>query len=372
MPFTVRVQNFQSITDATLVVDKFTTITGPNNTGKSAFLRAVQGLFRNTKGTDFVRRGATHCSVQITFEDGASVTWEKGKNVNRYRINSDDWLEKVSHGVPDSVVDVLRVRAVTIANTAWWPQVGEQFNGQVFLLDKPGSVLAEAISDVERVGKLNKALQVAESDRRKARATLKIRRSDEEKTQDKLVLFHGLDDVGKRIEGLEEMREQAVKVRGALVELLRLKEALNRERSVIEKLSGVDKVQLPEKESFSEVLEDLRLYQFLQKAKEDLESASREVRTLQNACEAFDAVDFAEDLEIQTEKTIQSVSALRQFQRNLQEAQRAVLSLSEEVRQATVELVDSQGELHEVLLEMPECPVCGADIQDREGLQHVH
>jgi len=372
MPFTVRVQNFQSIADATLVVDRFTTITGPNNTGKSAFLRAVQGLFRNSKGTDFVRRGATHCSVQITFDDGVSVTWEKGKNVNRYRINSEDWLEKVSHGVPESVVDVLKVRAVNIANTSWWPQVGEQFNGQVFLLDKPGSVLAEAISDVERVGKLNKALQVAESDRRKARSVLKVRRSDEEKTQDKLVLFHGLDDVGKRIEGLEELQEQAVKVRGALLELLRLKEALHREGAVIAKLSGVDKVSLPEKESFSEVLEDIRMHQFLQKAKGDLGSANREVQVLQKACEAFAAVDFAEELEVQTEKALQSVSALRQFRCNLQEAQRDVQNLSEEVRQATVDFVCSQEELHGVLLELPECPVCGADIQDREGLQHVH
>ena len=37
MPLKVRVRNFQSIEDATLVIDGLTVVTGTNNAGKSAF-----------------------------------------------------------------------------------------------------------------------------------------------------------------------------------------------------------------------------------------------------------------------------------------------------------------------------------------------
>jgi DNA repair exonuclease SbcCD ATPase subunit len=373
MPITVSVQNFQSIEDATVVVDGFTAITGPNNTGKSALLRAVQGLFRNTKGTWFVRRGATHCTVKITLDDNTSVTWEKGKKgINRYRINDNDWMEKVSHGVPQPVVDILRVHAVTIGNTTCWPQVGEQFNGQVFLLDKPGSVLAEAVSDVERVGRLNKALKVAESDRRKARSTLRVRRRDEEQTQDKLVQFHGLDDVGRGIENLGELCAHAKRTRSALVELVRLRESLEREQSVIEKLSGVETIVPPDDGLFDEASSAISEHRFLIKAQADLERARLVKQTAQEAVDAFAEVEFDDEMFELAEKTLRSRDVLLGLQRDLRSASGDVESIQVEIRQVTGDLEASERELRGVLLEMPECPVCGADIEGREGLNHAH
>ncbi len=39
----VRVKNFQSIREAEVEVKGLTVITGPNNSGKTAFMRAVKG-----------------------------------------------------------------------------------------------------------------------------------------------------------------------------------------------------------------------------------------------------------------------------------------------------------------------------------------
>ena len=57
MPVRIHVKNFQSIADANLVVDRFTVITGANNSGKTALIRAVQGVFANSSGDAYVRHG---------------------------------------------------------------------------------------------------------------------------------------------------------------------------------------------------------------------------------------------------------------------------------------------------------------------------
>ena len=43
MAVTARVQNFQSVEDATIVIDGLTVITGTNNSGKTAVMRAIRG-----------------------------------------------------------------------------------------------------------------------------------------------------------------------------------------------------------------------------------------------------------------------------------------------------------------------------------------
>ena len=49
------------------------------------------------------------------------------------------------------------------ARRALWPQVSKQFE-QVFLLDLPPSVLSSALSDVDKIQKLEKASGMARSD----------------------------------------------------------------------------------------------------------------------------------------------------------------------------------------------------------------
>jgi DNA repair ATPase RecN len=368
MAIKVRVQNFQSIKDATLVVDGFTAITGPNNTGKSAFLRALQGLFRNTRGSSFVRHGATHCTVCVTFEDGKSVTWEKGKSVNRYRIDAEDWLEKVSHGVPEPVVDVLRVHAVDIGATTVWPQVGEQFNGQVFLLDKPGSVLAEAISDVERVGRLNKALTVSESDRRKVRSKLQLRKQDEEQVQLALVKFRGLDAVGQEIEKLTALQGQAIQAKNLLSELTSIREVLSKERGILSRLEGVERISLPSEEDFQEIRKGVQNHQVLQDLQEKLVKGQQDVRTMSQACEALSGVDLGASFEEPARKAMLSLATLLKLKGDLFSAQRELAQSDADWKSSVSELELATKDFQVLLKELPACPTCGNVL----GEAHAH
>lgn len=191
MTVKIRVRDYQSIEDAEIEVSGLTVITGANNTGKSAMLRAVYGAFTNSRGTKYVRHGKDQCSVTVTFGDGRTVTWEKGEKVNRYTVDGKT-LDKVGSGVPVEV-EALGVVPITASGRELWPQFAPQFTGQVFLLDQPGSVLAESIADVSRVGVLNEALRNAQSDKRTLSSELKVRLGDVLRYETQESGYAGLD-----------------------------------------------------------------------------------------------------------------------------------------------------------------------------------
>ena len=107
MAVQVRVQNFQSIEDASVTIDGLTVVTGANHSGKTAFMRAIRGVFTNAPPGPLVRHGCAYLSVSLVFDDGTSVLWEKGwekpgrkgKTINRYTVNGKQ-IATVGRGVP--------------------------------------------------------------------------------------------------------------------------------------------------------------------------------------------------------------------------------------------------------------------------------
>lgn len=256
----VKIKDFQSIEKADLEIKGFTVITGKNNSGKSAVQRAIRGVFQNARGNAFVRHGATHCEVSLDFEDGNSVTWKKGKKENKYVINGKEY-DKVGAKTPEPLEDFM-VQPITAGGREIWSQFAPQFTGQVFLLNDTGSVLAEAISDVERVQTLNKAMKQSERDKRSANSTLKVRKTDEKAVQTELEHYAGLNALGlllDTIESLETKIEKVDRVVALLNTYLSKRDAL---LSEIDHLTGVTSIQTPDTtklESVSEEMKDLTL-----------------------------------------------------------------------------------------------------------------
>jgi hypothetical protein len=117
-------------------------------------------------------------------------------------------LDKVGIGVPPEV-QAFGVVPVTLAGQEYWPQIASQFSGQVFLIDQPGSVLAEAVSDIEKVSKLNKALKQAESDKRENNSKLAIRNTDLKKAEAELLSYSGLDIIEELYKQIEALNTKA-------------------------------------------------------------------------------------------------------------------------------------------------------------------
>ena len=244
MTVRIRVREFQSIEDAEIEVTGLTVITGQNNSGKSAMVRAMFGAFTNARGSKFVRQGKDHCTVDITFADGRSLTWEKGDKVNRYVVDGKT-LDKVGQAVPPEV-EALGVVPITAAGRELWPQFAQQFTGQVFLLDQPGSVLAESIADVARVGVLNEALRASQSDRRGLSSELKVRQSDVLRLEVLESSFAGLDTVEVLAGEAEVLRTEVLRQTTLLGEAKGFHDDYGEHAAVVTELLPVRDVTVPE------------------------------------------------------------------------------------------------------------------------------
>jgi DNA repair ATPase RecN len=239
VPLKVRVRNFQSIEDATVVIDGLTVITGTNSAGKSAFFRALRGALTNARGHDFVRLGTKHCTVDVEdLDTGRTLTWKKGKGVNTYIVDGKE-LPKVGHGVPQEA-QIFGVEPVKAGNSELWPQIAPQITGVSFLLHESGPAVAEAVADVGRVNLLTRALKDCGSDRRSTRSSLKVRRKDAQTLAERLEGFAGLDSAVEAVEALEKRRKKAAQIAKANANLVKLGNRVRRARMDVDALDGLE------------------------------------------------------------------------------------------------------------------------------------
>lgn len=256
MSITVHVENFQSLQDVTVEISGLTVVTGTNNAGKSALMRAIRAAFQNARGNSFIRYGTTKTAVDINFNDGKRLRWEKGKGAGdkpTYIVNGGDPIHP-GQGVPDEVKK-LGVRPIVISGREVWPQFAPQVTGQVFLLDQPGSMLAEAVSDVNHVSQLNEALRLAESDKRSAASELKIRILDRDSAAALVNKYVGLDDIDDATTKIEADYAKAVKVKSVLNVATQMRDKLDVAVSVVSKLSGSSSIDIPDDASVRSINE---------------------------------------------------------------------------------------------------------------------
>ena len=360
MPVKVHIRDFQSLEDVSLEIENLTVVTGSNNLGKSSIVRAIRGAFQNTKGTAFIRHGRPKTVVDIDFGDGHSLTWEKGRGRGdkpTYIIDGGAPLYPGA-GVPDAL-SALGVYPISLGGRDVWPQVAPQFTGQVFLLDQPGSVMAEAVADVARVQQLNEALRLASSDKRAAAAELQVRRNDESRLQQELEHFHGLDDTREQMAQIQDLFQLAQRIEKALTELLRIRDRRRETQERIQFLSGVADIPLPDMENIQGIQSDVQDYQRLRDR----------LRIVRGQIISFSGIAAIPD-DILTEEAERISSALataRELQGRVGPAKRMVTALESELATKETELSCLEEDVQKILGTLEQCPVCGATLQPSEG-----
>lgn len=237
----VKVENFQSIKQAELEIKGLTVVTGENSIGKSALARALAGAFSNLRGTSHVRNGEKYSSVEVRFDDGNTLVWEKGSNRNKYIVNGTE-LEKVGSEVPQEVRE-LGVQAIELDGREVWPQVARQFQ-TIFLLDLPPSVLSSALSDVEVIQKIELASQKARSDVRDLSSRLKYKNEDLFSCQKQIAAFEGFDISALR--DIEALENGISEIDDRITELEGLQARRRAESAKIDTLSDTPTAPFPE------------------------------------------------------------------------------------------------------------------------------
>lgn len=328
MPVNIRVRNFQSIEDAEIEVAGLTVVTGQNNSGKTATVRAVRGVFENPGGDAFVRYGADALSVHLDFGD-ADVTWSKGPKVKPTYVIGGKTIHP-GRAVPDEVAS-LGVVPVRAGAGEVWPQIAPQFTGQVFLLDLPGSAIAEVVSDVDRVSKLTEALRYADSDKRSANADLKLRRKDHDDAETEVALFDGLDAAGDVVETATQSLRDASAAEDVLADAQDVADALTAATARVMTLAGITSVVVPDTVTIKAMDTDLATVRRL------AGDVRRHRETIAGLPQGVTAPDVADVRQAQVDLT-----ALRDIARRLQTARNTVALLPSGVvvpDVATVQLV---------------------------------
>ena len=355
MPVRVHVQNFQSIREAEIEINGFTVVTGTNNTGKTALQRAIRGVFQNTPGTSFIREGETACQVTVDFGDHR-VTWSKGtgkRDRPTYILDGGEPLYP-GQGVPEEV-EALGVVPIQAGGQEVWPTIAPQFSGQIFLLDKPGSAVAEAVADVERVGQLNRALSKAESDRRAAAATLKVRTSDLVGFEVQAQKFQGLDEAVAEVKLLEDSFGNAQRLGKAVQGLTTLRERLAVARGAVAALAPAGAIQIPDSKDAQVLRQELEA---LRKVQQRLQKAQQESHRLAGADTLMVSVD-----EGASRRLLDGMKVLKEFRTRLTQAHQRVETGQAELALAVTAASEADIAFNEALTDLGMCPTCGTEVK---------
>jgi exonuclease SbcC len=400
MPHRLRVRNYQSIEDAELEVEGFTVVVGPTNVGKSALVRAFKGLVENQGGNAFIRAGEVTTTVNLESDEGVSVEWRKGSD-SGYVVTQDGETEEytaVGKGQPE-FIPPLGFGEIALGKIRERPQIGPQFPMTPFLLQKPGSFIAEAVSSVTGIDKVPPAIRAAEKDLRSQKADQKARKRELGEAETELETFAGLDSLQVAYDGVAASARQLQGFQGEVNGLRQLQGDLEEAHGQAAALKGVDEIEVPEIDallSLRSAIADLG------QMAEQVESASNAVKALKGVDEIevpeFPA-DLVEDVQLvvglsadldkvrATLKSLESVGDIevpssyevgtafdelestKTMLRELYQARDAVKGLQSELSDAeelyerlAEELAESMGDT---------CPLCGQELSDASHVHHA-
>lgn len=186
------ITNFESIDHAVIEIDGFTTVQGPNYSGKSAAMRAINAALTNLSGTEFISWGKTFCEVRIEAE-GLDLLWHKEDGNNFYVVNGTKY-SKTGRDEPPDELSNLGYGTVRINGVRHNLHFADQFN-PLFLVNQQNTRNSDLIASAYGLDRLYKASELCSKDQKSSEALLKIRKKDLEDVSQDLKKYEGLDDV---------------------------------------------------------------------------------------------------------------------------------------------------------------------------------
>jgi hypothetical protein len=267
MTLQVEICNFQAIAQSKLILSGFTSLVGRSNIGKSSVVRAIKYALTGATGTAFVRHGDSclkkkksgkNCkcfsSVHLVSE-GFDLLWEKGDAINRYTFNGQIY-DRAERGTPDFLTDLFS--PVKVGTQSQMLQVSDQLK-PIFLLDQTGGVIAEVLSDVANLDRINVAMKLVERDRRDLTSQRKVRDTDIKEVAASLGLYIGFDEVSGQVQSLSKDLVQLDQQGLSLVSLENYLSTLGVAERALEGLSFVEDLTCFDPQDLSRALASILL-----------------------------------------------------------------------------------------------------------------
>jgi len=194
----IEIDGYQSLVGATIPLSPgVNVIIGESDVGKSAVVRAIQGLISNQRGDGFINNRAGKCYVRIMSDSGDTVVWRKPEN--SYQLNDDERFSKVGSSVPQDVLDAINMEPLELdKNIARSINIVEQ-GAPKFLVEDKESDVAKTIGAITRLQPVYNAMRAVAADRRSALGRAKTLMSEASQCRLKLAAFVDLDDESLRL-----------------------------------------------------------------------------------------------------------------------------------------------------------------------------
>jgi DNA repair exonuclease SbcCD ATPase subunit len=311
----IEVRNYQSLHSADIPLGRFTVITGPTGSGKSALFRAMMMLARNARGTSYISHGQASCSVATRGSRWiVRLTRSSARGgKNEYLVarlaptqaeGVSGWSKtpytKLNGQVPPQVEDLLQLSELNFARQI--PQVP-------YLLSLPGAEVARRLGDLTNVSLVLGAAAEAGRLRKQAQRELDSARARRD----------ALMEEAQEFAGIRGRRAACTAAEEALAAAQATSAAAGRLRALTGRLEAAERV-----------------------------SAAARAEAEGQAPPSLDCL----------EELAASVARLRGLAGDLAAAQGDVIRFRSQAGQARRDETEAETAIHQALADAGQCPVC--------------
>ena len=382
----ISVQDFQSIESGKVDLGKFTVFTGPSSSGKSAFLRALHGLTRNSFNPSQVRLGQSVTTVSAIV-DGRKVEAVRGKSKSTYKLDDEEYT-KAGRAVPEDVEAVLSMPLVADLESSFATQFDKPY-----LIADPGSTGAKVLGTLTNVSVLHDGMREANRRKLSINAEIKVRKADLEKDNEEVEQYADLTSLEESISKAEDaliriqyIQRDATEVDSLVdtvslrnrtleqyekevVDLSAYSKTLEEVTSDLHILSGVDgavnniqilKRQLPTWK-YNDVPSDMDEAERLIAQALELDTITSRIHLLNKNIPNWDytAVPSSDGLDT---NTLSDLSSLDRLLTDMVSSFESLKMYTLNKKKASIEVERLESELHNILEGVDMCPLCNTPL----------
>ena len=382
----ISVQDFQSIESGKVDLGKFTVFTGPSSSGKSAFLRALHGLTRNSFNTSQVRLGQSVTTVSATV-DGRKVEAVRGKSKSTYKLDDEEYT-KAGRAVPEDVEAVLSMPLVADLESSFATQFDKPY-----LIADPGSTGAKVLGTLTNVSVLHDGMREANRRKLSINAEIKVRKADLEadnaeveqyldlpileesisKAEDALIRIQYIQRDATEVDSLVDtvsLRNRTLEqYEKEVVDLSAYSKTLEEVTSDLHILSGVDgavnniqilKRQLPTWK-YKDVPSDMDEAERLIAQALELYTITSRIESLNKNTPDWDYTAVPSSDRLDT-NTLSDLSSLDRLLTDMVSSFESLKMYTLNKKKASIEVERLESELHNILEGVDMCPLCNTPL----------
>lgn len=209
----IHIENFESHRNTSInFVSGLNVIIGKTDSGKSSIRRAINWVCKNRPtGDTFISWWGGPCSVQITLDDGNTITRVKDGNKNIYRINDKEFTA-FGTDVPKEVSELLNFSEVNLQS---------QFDSPFLLNSTPGEV-AQHFNKIAKIDDIDRAIKNVNSWQKVIEKNIDIKKGLVQEYTSKLTNFENLDTVEAEYEVLEGMQKNITEYSSKITKIVQI------------------------------------------------------------------------------------------------------------------------------------------------------